>query len=111
MRTGADLKLAARRITTSSMVDKPDLKKHQPSCNLAHDLVNKLSIIVGNSDLMKEKTEDSPFCRQRLQIIRSISMEMATALQHHQCDLEVLIRDAARKPVTRAQKLIQADSA
>jgi hypothetical protein len=87
------------------MVDKPDLSNHQPSCNLAHDLVNKLSIIVGNCDLIKEQAEDSPVCRQRLQIIRRIAMEMATALQQHQCNLEALMRDGARRPVTLAQEL------
>jgi hypothetical protein len=30
-----------------SMVDKPDLGKYQPSCLLAHELVNKLSVVVG----------------------------------------------------------------
>jgi len=93
------------------MVDKPDLAKHQPSCNLAHDLVNKLSIIVGNCDRMKEKAEDSHACHHRFQIIRRVAIEMATVLQHHQCDLEVLTRDLPRKGVTMGPKVLPAKHA
>ena len=93
------------------MVDKPNLAKHQPSCNLAHDLVNKLSIIVGNCDLIEGKAEDSPVCRHRLQIIRRVAMEMAKVLQHHQCDLEALTRDLPRKGVTMDPKVLPAKHA
>jgi len=43
------------------MVDKPDLGKYQPSCLLAHELVNKLSVVVGYCDLLRDHVpDDSP---------------------------------------------------
>ena len=80
------------------MVDKPDLGKYQPSCNLAHGLVNKLSVIVGYCDLAKDDVPEDSKCRKHMEAIRSIAKNMAEELLRHQCDLEVIMRDARKKP-------------
>jgi hypothetical protein len=80
------------------MVDKPDLGKYQPSCNLAHGLVNKLSLIVGYCDLLKDDALEDSKCRKRLDAIRGIAKDMAHELLGHQCELEVILRKASKKP-------------
>jgi len=77
------------------MVDRPDLSKYQPGCNLAHDLVNKLSVIVGSCDLIKDAAELDPQHLQKLLLIRDIAVRMANELNLHQCEIEV----AKRPPV------------
>jgi hypothetical protein len=43
--------------------------KYQPDCPLAHDLMNKLAVIVGQCDLLVEKTpKDSPLFKQTLRV-------------------------------------------
>jgi hypothetical protein len=69
------------------MVDKPELGKYQPSCNLAHGLVNKLSAIVGYCDLLKDDAPEDSVYRNRLDSIRIIAKSMAQELQQHECDL------------------------
>lgn len=74
----------------------PEVGKHQPSCDLAHEVLNKLSIIVGSCDLMRDEVE-SVACLQRLQTIRRAALELADNLQYHQCHVRELIREAAKK--------------
>jgi hypothetical protein len=81
----------------------PEMGKHQPICNLAHALVNQLSIIVGCCELMRDEPDENPIRRQQLERIRSVAMEMARVLQRQQCDLRVLLQEAARKPISSSQ--------
>ena len=61
--------------------------KYQLDCPLAHDLLNKLTVIVGTCDLLVEKTpENSPSLAQML-MIRNVARSMATDLGQLQCDL------------------------
>jgi hypothetical protein len=61
--------------------------QYPPECPLAHDLINKLSVIVGQCDLMLEKTpEDSPVLKQML-LIRTMAKSVAAELGQLQCDL------------------------
>jgi hypothetical protein len=80
------------------MVDKPDLGKYQPSCNLAHGLVNKLSVIIGYCDLLKDEAPEDSECQKRLDAVRAITKDMAAELLRHQCDIEVIMREARKKP-------------
>jgi hypothetical protein len=88
------------------MVDKADLKKYQPSCFLAHGLVNKLSVIAGYCDLLKDDTPEGSKCQERLIIIRKIAKQMVDELREHQCAIDGLTREAmktaplGRKPVS-----------
>lgn len=43
--------------------------KHEPACLLAHDLVNRLSAIIGYCDLVIEKAEKETECAKRLRLI------------------------------------------
>jgi len=54
---------------------------------LAHDLINKLSVVVGRCDLLIAKMpEDSPLL-QHVHSIQEIAKSMATDLVHFQDDL------------------------
>ena len=56
-------------------------------CPLAHSLINKLSIIIGNCDLLMEDTpEDSPIL-SRMKLIRDTATLMSADLAQFQCDL------------------------
>ena len=80
------------------MVNKPDLGKYQPRCNLAHGLINKLSAIVGYCDLLRDDALEDSKSRKGLDTIRAVAKGMAEELLMHQCDLEVIMREARKKP-------------
>jgi hypothetical protein len=67
-----------------------DLGRYQPSCILAHSLINKLSAIIGNCDLLKEEAPEDPKCLQRLGFIRETARAMAEELRVHQCHLGLI---------------------
>ncbi len=77
-------------------MEKIDLGKHQPSCMLAHRLINQLSVIVGHCDLIKEIATEHPKCLARLSTIREVAKAMAKELNEHQCEIDVLTRDSVR---------------
>ena len=59
----------------------------QPECPLAHNLINKLSTVIGYCDLMLDKAPpDSPLLKHMHQI-QSIAKSMATDLAQFQCEL------------------------
>ena len=68
-------------------------ENHQPACFLAHDLVNKLSVVVGHCDLLIEKAlpQDKELAG-RLALIREVAKSAAHDLIDHQCELSVVIR-------------------
>ena len=77
---------------------------YRPGCLLAHSLVNKLSIIVGQCDLLHEKAPEDPECLRRLLIIRDLAKSIAKELNEHQCHLDEITRkEAAKKPSLRAE--------
>lgn len=60
---------------------------YQPDCPLAHDLINKLAVIVGHCDLLVEKTpESSPLFRQMV-LVRDLAKAVGSELGQLQCDL------------------------
>jgi len=69
-------------------------KQYQPSCLLAHSLINKLSVIVGRCDLLKEKTPEESECYQRLMAIRDLAKSMAEEITQHQCRFDAIARGA-----------------
>jgi hypothetical protein len=77
----------------------PELESgtYRPSCNLAHELVNKLAAIVGYCDLVEDHAAEEPECHKHLEAIRKIATGMAEALAAHQCDLDDLIRQNRKK--------------
>ncbi len=71
--------------------------KYQPSCTLAHELINQLSVIVGNCDLLKEDLPGDSEGAKRLFLIKDVAKSMAEDLQRYQTQLDVMMRT----PVTR----------
>jgi nitrogen-specific signal transduction histidine kinase len=65
-----------------------------PVCMLAHEMVNKLSVIIGNCDLVSENTPPDSDCAKRLRIIGEAARYMVTELNKHQCELSGLLRTA-----------------
>ena len=63
-------------------------RQHQPACMFAHSLVNKLSGIVGNCDLLYEKTEKGTDYARRLAVIRDLAESAAKELANHQRNVE-----------------------
>jgi hypothetical protein len=59
----------------------------QPLCCLAHDLINKMSVIVGFCDLLNEKAQDDESAK-RLALIHDIAESAAKELVRHQCQLQ-----------------------
>ena len=75
---------------------------YQPFCELSHELINQLSIIVGNCDLLsKEALEGSEYAR-RLFLIREVAKDMARQLNQHQCQVEARIQAGQDQSVAKA---------
>lgn len=69
-------------------------EQHQPACLLAHDLVNKLSAIIGYCDLLIEKAEEETECAKRLRLIHNLAKSAAKELAEHQCQLSSVMRSS-----------------
>lgn len=67
----------------------PEGEKEDPRlCNLAHDLNNKLSVIVANCDLLLagEKALDQDMA-QRIRQIKLVALYMGDQIQKRQCPM------------------------
>jgi hypothetical protein len=62
------------------------------NCWLAHDLNNKLAIVLGYCELLMEVSPNAPDYVQRLRAIQSAARSMAEALKEHQCELSNVLR-------------------
>jgi hypothetical protein len=69
-------------------------KRHQQSCLAAHSLIGKLSTIIGNSDLLIEKTDPGTEQARRLAVIRETAKEVVKELIEHQQQAEAERRRA-----------------
>jgi signal transduction histidine kinase len=72
-------------------------QRHLPICFVAHDIINKLSVIVGHADLLLEKTEKDTDYAKRLTLIRDIAEQSANELKQHQRDLAAQIRKPEKR--------------
>lgn len=68
--------------------------QHQPPCMVAHDLVNKLSVIISHCDLLLEITERETEYAMRLALIRSVADTAAKELAEHQRQLAAEMRES-----------------
>lgn len=57
---------------------------HQPSCMVAHDMINKFSAIIGQCDLQREKVGPSAEYAGWLSVIRNIAAKAVEELREHQ---------------------------
>ena len=62
---------------------------HQPKCTIVHKLLNNLSVIIGNCDLLIEKTEEGTEYADRLAVIREAAQTAAERITEHQRQGEV----------------------
>jgi hypothetical protein len=72
-------------------MEKSD-RRPVPVCILAHEMINRLSVIVGNCDLVGTKIPADSECAKRLSAIRESARSMAAELNRHQCELNGLMR-------------------
>jgi hypothetical protein len=63
-------------------------QRHQPACMVAHAQLNKLAAIIGNCDLLIEKTEQGTEYARRLGLIREIADSAVKELTEHQQQVE-----------------------
>ena len=66
-------------------------------CTLAHDLFNKLAIIIGNCDLLREQTTLSPEMSERLRVIKNMAQAMSDQIQNHPCQIDAVVQANAAK--------------
>lgn len=71
-------------------IKQEPLKGHQPSCALAHDMINQLSNIVGNCELLREELPKDAPCLKRLRLIQDVAKSVAEELKSHQRILDRL---------------------
>lgn len=57
---------------------------HQPACLVAHNLVNKLSAIIGHCDLLSQNAAEGTECAQRLNMIHDLAKSAAKELTDFQ---------------------------
>ena len=70
---------------------KSDLRP-LPVCLLAHEMINRLSVIIGNCDLAESKLPADSEYSKRLFAIRENARTMVAELNRHQCELQGLLR-------------------
>lgn len=78
-------------------MDKPDLGKY-------HDLINRLSIVVGYCDLLEHEMLESRVRQKHLHYIREFAKAMAEDLKRHQYQIDATVREAVKKKATSASK-------
>lgn len=74
-----------------AVMEKSDVRP-VPVCLLAHEMINRLSVIIGNCDLMNQKAKVDAECAKRLSAIRESAHCMVVELSRHQCELNGLLR-------------------
>jgi len=75
-------------------MEKPNGVCHKPACLLAHDLVNKLAVIVGQCALLSKHMPEGSEGAKRLGLIHDAAKDMAKELNDHQCHLAEAARGA-----------------
>lgn len=56
-----------------------------PLCKLAHDLNNKLTIIIGSCDLLEDEVASGSECAKRLAIIQKTAQDMVREIRLRSC--------------------------
>ncbi len=69
---------------------------HEPRgrhfCLLAHNVVNKLSAILGHCEILDAEAHADPDCVERLHKIRDLASSAAALLQGGNCEVEAVTR-------------------
>ena len=83
---------------------RPNAEPHQPVCIVAHNLVNKLSAIIGHCDLLSENAEEGTESAKRLVMIHDLAKSAAKELTDHLQELRSGVHEV-EKPVLVAADL------
>jgi len=75
-------------------MELPNREHYQPLCMLAHDLVNKLSVIVGLCELVSAEAEPGTECATRLAAIQETAKSLAQEVVKRQCQLSAVTRSS-----------------
>jgi hypothetical protein len=86
-------------------MEKSNGRPFLPPCMMLHEVVNKLSIIIGNCDLVIEKSPADSECIKRLQVIGGTARAVVRIMQGHQCELTGLLRTAHIETADHLQPL------
>lgn len=68
-------------------MEKPSRKSYEPECPLAHNLINKLSVIVGHCDLLVERIPETSPLWGRMLLVRDLAKSVGEELGQLECDL------------------------
>src|SRR5450755_1192547 len=71
-------------------IKQQTLGSYQPSCASAHDMINQLSNIVNNCELLKDELPKDAACSKRLRLIQDVAKSVAEELKSHQRILDRL---------------------
>ena len=69
---------------------------NQPACIFTHELINRLSVIVGNCDLLKEDLPEDSQGAKRLCLMKDVAKSIAEDLQKHQTSLDATVPTVGR---------------
>lgn len=61
-------------------------------CLLAHNVVNKLTAILGHCEILDAEAHSDPKCIERLHKIRALASTAAAMLQNGECEVETVTR-------------------
>jgi len=64
----------------------------EAACLLAHEIIEKLTVIIGNCDLLSAKAQAGSECATRLGLIHDTAKEIAKELGGRQCRLLDAVR-------------------
>lgn len=81
-------------------MEKSARECNRPLCMLAHDLINKLSVIIGSCDLLTDPGRLDLQGEKHVQLIRATAKSMAERLSHEQCHLVSIAQSTAMRTAT-----------
>ncbi len=83
-------------------MSKASGESYKPKCLLSHELFNKLSVVIGSCQILRERMEELKYtdsqCQHHVDVLEKVARTMADELRKHECEL-----DAALKGVVIAQ--------
>jgi len=84
-------------------VDESEWAKLGVGCLLAHNMMNRLSVILGECEMAAEKVQDE-WLAKPLQRIQQAATTMAKELKEHQCRLDKMTREREARNLAEAEK-------
>ena len=61
-----------------------DSRNYEPASSLVHQLINKLTVIIGGCDLLQQKPELTEECKQRIVMIQQAAQSMVHEIAEYQ---------------------------